>query len=269
MYYWALSGAISVQSIYLYCCQSFHIYDSYDRCKNSFAIIAIWCTPLSNRCACCDKDHRLDGLDICSSDMKTGGRNLYCSTFSEAIAMIIILQPWAKFHKLYKICKAALVKIALQRSANNYAPRNVQFSSILQIVLNCKLVSRGGISVKKIWKEVQIESLNSPELVDFQVIAVCKSCSSLKLGTKTLKFVRFLSETTNRTIFRWKKFFILYICYIICLLIDIDECADKDAQLCEGNMKCFNSPGSFKCECDHGFLPDTYKTCKGWKFRYD
>jgi len=50
------------------------------------------------------------------------------------------------------------------------------------------------------------------------------------------------------------------------LLLDIDECADKNAQLCEGDMKCFNSPGSFKCECDHGFLPDGYKTCKGWKF---
>lgn len=156
MCYWALSGAlsgaISVQSIYLYRCQCFHRYDSYDRCKNSLAIYAIWCKPFGNRCACCDKDHGLDGLDVCgSSDMKTGGRNLYRLTFFEAIAMIIILQPWAKYHKLSKICKAALVKIELQRSANNYAPKSVQFSSILQIVLNCKLLSRGGIIVKKIW----------------------------------------------------------------------------------------------------------------------
>ena len=54
------------------------------------------------------------------------------------------------------------------------------------------------------------------------------------------------------------------------LLLDIDECADKNAEVerCDEDrgLKCFNLPGSFECRCDLGYLADSHGICTGWKF---
>ena len=62
---------------------------------------------------------------------------------------------------------------------------------------------------------------------------------------------------------------IICICTIICLL-DINEC--NDPSTCEENQVCFNTAGSYLCECDLGYerdpnspkiSPGVYRGCKG------
>ena len=54
------------------------------------------------------------------------------------------------------------------------------------------------------------------------------------------------------------------------ILSDIDECDDNST--CGENQVCFNTAGSYLCECDYGYERDTnsmiirpgvYRGCKG------
>ena len=58
-------------------------------------------------------------------------------------------------------------------------------------------------------------------------------------------------------------------CTIVCLS-DINEC--NDSSTCEENQVCFNTAGSYLCECDLGYerdpnsptiSPGVYRGCKG------
>jgi integrin beta 2 len=46
------------------------------------------------------------------------------------------------------------------------------------------------------------------------------------------------------------------------MITDIDECSERNGG-CE--LLCINSPGSFACGCQQGYIlqPDG-RTCKGW-----
>lgn len=41
-------------------------------------------------------------------------------------------------------------------------------------------------------------------------------------------------------------------CYLVCA--DVDECADEEPGLCGPHAVCVNTPGSYSCNCLHGFL---------------
>ena len=42
---------------------------------------------------------------------------------------------------------------------------------------------------------------------------------------------------------------------------DTDECAE-DSHICDENATCINTIGTFKCECNNGYIGDG-KTCEG------
>ena len=42
---------------------------------------------------------------------------------------------------------------------------------------------------------------------------------------------------------------------------DTDECAE-DSHICDENATCMNTIGTFKCECNNGYIGDG-KTCEG------
>ena len=52
-------------------------------------------------------------------------------------------------------------------------------------------------------------------------------------------------------------------------MLDVNEC---ETSPCERNQVCFNTAGSYKCECDYGYefdpdsaliRPNEYEKCKG------
>ncbi|XP_031565669.1 latent-transforming growth factor beta-binding protein 4-like [Actinia tenebrosa] len=45
------------------------------------------------------------------------------------------------------------------------------------------------------------------------------------------------------------------------VLCDVDECRDAANPVCGRHSSCENTPGSFKCVCDRGFLSENEKTC--------
>mgnify|MGYP002715707603 CR=1 FL=1 len=49
----------------------------------------------------------------------------------------------------------------------------------------------------------------------------------------------------------------------MCLVIDINECINKDA--CGNGAVCVNKPGSFTCQCPEGTIPapDAHVKCVG------
>ena len=46
----------------------------------------------------------------------------------------------------------------------------------------------------------------------------------------------------------------------VCLVVDIDECAEEE---CHPSATCVNNPGSFVCNCNPGFIGDGVISCSG------
>ena len=48
--------------------------------------------------------------------------------------------------------------------------------------------------------------------------------------------------------------------FCVYLHVDVDECLDPD--ICSCDATCTNTPGSFECKCNDGFVGDGF-TCTG------
>ena len=44
--------------------------------------------------------------------------------------------------------------------------------------------------------------------------------------------------------------------YNVIILSDIDECANATTNNCDSNANCANTPGSFTCICNQGYIGD-------------
>ena len=51
------------------------------------------------------------------------------------------------------------------------------------------------------------------------------------------------------------------------VLVDVDECSEK-SDFCHDNATCFDSDGSYECECKTGFSGDGY-ICSGMIHCYE
>ena len=47
-----------------------------------------------------------------------------------------------------------------------------------------------------------------------------------------------------------------------CCVSDDDECDSETGGACDASARCYNTPGSFKCDCKAGFTGDGF-TCRG------
>lgn len=59
--------------------------------------------------------------------------------------------------------------------------------------------------------------------------------------------------------------FLAYPMFCTFIVLDIDECLTSP---CDGNATCFNTAGTFSCECNTGFTGDGF-TCRGKTINFD